>query len=93
MPDSPLRSLAPTLAALATLLSIGAVASAEVRTGPAMEISHSEARPPNRGPANWFTGAVTVAPLFDPKGASQVGGALVRFEPGARTAWHKHPLG
>lgn len=58
-----------------------------------MEISRSEARRLSRGPADWFTGTATITPLFDPKGPSQVGAALVRFEPGARTAWHKHPLG
>lgn len=59
----------------------------------AMEVSRTVARQPARGPADWFTGAVTVTPLFNPKGPSQVGGALVRFDPGSRTAWHKHPLG
>ena len=58
-----------------------------------MEVSRSAARPSAAGPAEWFTGAVRVTPLFDPKGVSQVGAALVRFEPGARTAWHRHPLG
>jgi len=61
--------------------------------GAAMEVSRGVARPPARGPDAWFTGAVTITPLFNPKGQSQVGAALVRFEPGARTAWHKHPLG
>jgi quercetin dioxygenase-like cupin family protein len=58
-----------------------------------MEISRGESRQPGRGPAQWFTGAATITPLFEPQGPSQVGAALVRFEPGARTAWHKHPLG
>ncbi len=58
-----------------------------------MEVSRSAARHPARGPGAWFTGAVTITPLFNPKGRSEVGAALVRFEPGARTAWHKHPLG
>jgi quercetin dioxygenase-like cupin family protein len=58
-----------------------------------MEVSRSETRQPRRGPADWFTGAATITPLFEPEGRSQVGAALVRFEPGARTAWHKHPLG
>ncbi len=58
-----------------------------------MELSRSATRKPVRGSSEWFTGAATITPLFDPKGASQVGAALVRFEPGARTAWHKHPLG
>ena len=58
-----------------------------------MEVSRSATRQPTRGSSEWFTGTATITPLFDPKGASQVGAALVRFEPGARTAWHKHPLG
>lgn len=58
-----------------------------------MEVSRSATRQPIVGPENWFTGATTITPLFDPKGSSQVGAALVRFDPGARTAWHKHPLG
>ena len=57
------------------------------------EISRSADRRPAAGPADWFTGDVTITPLFDPKGSSQVGAAQVRFEPGARTAWHRHPLG
>lgn len=68
--------------------------TAEVATDAnTMAISRSAARRPTTGPANWFTGNVTITPLFDPKGPSQVGAALVRFEPGARTAWHRHPLG
>ncbi len=59
----------------------------------AMVVSRSDVRQPSRGPIDWFTGSVTITPLFDPKGRSHVGAALVRFEPGARTAWHKHPLG
>ncbi len=58
-----------------------------------MKLSRSASRLPALGPAHYFTGAVTITPLFDAEGPSQVGAALVRFEPGARTAWHKHPLG
>jgi len=58
-----------------------------------MEISRGNAREPMPGPAQYFTGRATITPLFDAKGPSQVGAALVRFEPGARTAWHAHPLG
>jgi quercetin dioxygenase-like cupin family protein len=58
-----------------------------------MEISRSGTRNPSRGPVEYFTGTATITPLFDPEGPSQVGAALVRFEPGARTAWHTHPLG
>jgi quercetin dioxygenase-like cupin family protein len=58
-----------------------------------MEISRRSSRPGIPGPANWFTSRATIAPLFDAKGPSQVGAAFVTFEPGARTAWHIHPLG
>jgi quercetin dioxygenase-like cupin family protein len=61
--------------------------------GGRMIISRSNERRPTPGPAEYFTGAATITPLFDAKGRSQVGAALVRFEPGARTAWHSHPLG
>lgn len=58
-----------------------------------MEVSRDYMRLPIRGPEDWFAGAVTITPLFDPRESFQVGAALVRFEPGARTAWHVHPLG
>ncbi len=46
-----------------------------------------------KGPADWFTGAVRIDPLFQPTDPARVAGASVTFEPGARTAWHTHPLG
>lgn len=46
-----------------------------------------------KGPADWFTGTVRFDPLFDAKEPSRVDGLGVTFEPGARTAWHTHPLG
>jgi quercetin dioxygenase-like cupin family protein len=46
-----------------------------------------------RGPADWFTGTVRLDPMFDAEDPSRVSGASVSFEPGARTAWHTHPLG
>jgi quercetin dioxygenase-like cupin family protein len=58
-----------------------------------MQITRSGERQSTEGPAEYFTGAATIAPLFDPQGPSQVGAASVAFEPGARTAWHTHPLG
>jgi len=45
------------------------------------------------GPTEWFTGAVRIDPLFRAPDPARVGGASVTFEPGARTAWHTHPLG
>lgn len=45
------------------------------------------------GPADWFTGKVRIDPLFQPRDSARAAGASVTFEPGARTAWHTHPLG
>ena len=58
-----------------------------------MEIQRCGARPSGRGPAEWFTGSVRVDPLFNAREPSRASGAAVTFEPGARTAWHTHPLG
>jgi quercetin dioxygenase-like cupin family protein len=58
-----------------------------------MEIMRAGARPSAKGPTDWFTGAVRVDPLFNPHAPERVQGAQVTFEPGARTAWHTHPLG
>jgi quercetin dioxygenase-like cupin family protein len=58
-----------------------------------MEIKRSGTQPSRKGPADWFTGAVRIDPLFDAPDPARVGGASVTFEPGARTAWHTHPLG
>ena len=58
-----------------------------------MDIKRSGAQPSTKGSAEWFTGAVRVDPLFNPLDPARVSGALVTFEPGARTAWHTHPLG
>lgn len=46
-----------------------------------------------KGPDDWFTGSVRIDPLFAKKEATKAAGALVTFEPGARTAWHTHPAG
>ena len=58
-----------------------------------MEIRRSGSQPSGKGPAEWFTGAVRVDPLFSHEDPARVAGAHVTFEPGARTAWHTHPLG
>jgi quercetin dioxygenase-like cupin family protein len=58
-----------------------------------MEIKRSGSRPSRKGPAENFTGSVRIDPLFDPPDPARSYGALVTFEPGARTAWHTHPLG
>jgi quercetin dioxygenase-like cupin family protein len=46
-----------------------------------------------KGPEDWFTGTVRIDPLFDPEAPARAAAASVTFEPGARTAWHTHPLG
>jgi quercetin dioxygenase-like cupin family protein len=56
-----------------------------------MDIWHSGAQPSVRGPDAYFTGTVRIDAPF--KGRGELGGATVTFEPGARTAWHTHPLG
>ncbi|HET8911399.1 MAG TPA: cupin domain-containing protein [Ktedonobacteraceae bacterium] len=58
-----------------------------------MDIKRSGSRPSGKGPEAYFTGAVRVDPLFDAPTPARVRGASVTFEPGARTAWHTHPLG
>jgi quercetin dioxygenase-like cupin family protein len=58
-----------------------------------MDISRAGSRASARGPEAWFTGTVRIDPLFNPFDAERVQGAQVTFEPGARTAWHTHPLG
>ena len=58
-----------------------------------MEIKRIGSQPSNKGPADWFTGIVRIDPLFQAPAPARVSGASVTFEPGARTAWHTHPLG
>ena len=58
-----------------------------------MDIKRSGSQPSGTGPAEWFTGRVRVDPLFQAPDPARVLGASVTFEPGARTAWHTHPLG
>jgi len=58
-----------------------------------MDIKRSGSQPSGKGPAEYFTGTVRVDPLFNPPAPARVLGASVTFEPGARTAWHTHPLG
>ena len=58
-----------------------------------MQIKRVGSRPSGQGPVDWFTGRVRIDPLFDAHEPARAGGASVTFEPGARTAWHTHPLG
>jgi|ERR1051326_7171314 quercetin dioxygenase-like cupin family protein len=58
-----------------------------------MEVKRSGSQQPSKGRAEWFTGKVQIQPLFEAPEPARVRGASVTFEPGARTAWHTHPLG
>jgi quercetin dioxygenase-like cupin family protein len=58
-----------------------------------MEIKKNGIQPSARGPVDWFTGSVRIDSAFQRSSPARVGGAVVTFEPGARTAWHTHPLG
>jgi len=58
-----------------------------------MDIKRSGSQLSSKGPAEYFTGAVRIDPLFQANAPARALGASVTFEPGARTAWHTHPLG
>jgi quercetin dioxygenase-like cupin family protein len=58
-----------------------------------MNIKRIGTQPSNQGPSDWFTGTVRIDPLFQADAPGRAIGASVTFEPGARTAWHTHPLG
>ncbi|HZZ75423.1 MAG TPA: cupin domain-containing protein [Puia sp.] len=58
-----------------------------------MEIVRNGSQASAKGSADWFTGSVRIDPLFSKKESTRGAGALVTFEPGARTAWHIHPAG
>ena len=58
-----------------------------------MQTTRSGSQPSSMGPVDWFTGSVRIDSPFQRNAPARVGGAIVTFEPGARTAWHTHPLG
>jgi quercetin dioxygenase-like cupin family protein len=58
-----------------------------------VEIRRGGSQPSAKGPADWFTGTVRIDPQINTPAPSRLGVAKVTFEPGARTAWHTHPLG
>lgn len=58
-----------------------------------MDITKACSQPATDGPDEYFTGSVRLDPLFDPGDEARAAGVSVTFEPGARTAWHTHPLG
>ena len=80
-------------AALAIAVILRAQVTASVRQESSMEIKRAGSQPSSKGPADWFTGTVRIDPLFQAHAPARTSGASVTFEPGARTAWHTHPLG
>ena len=58
-----------------------------------MDIRRVGTQPSGKGPPEWFTGTVRIDPLYKAPAPARAAGASVTFEPGARTAWHAHPLG
>ena len=58
-----------------------------------MELKRAGTQPSSKGPAENFSGSVRIDPLFQGHEPSRASGASVTFEPGARSAWHTHPLG
>jgi quercetin dioxygenase-like cupin family protein len=73
--------------------SANSASPAATQTQGDLRISRPGSQASARGPADWFTGSVRVDPMFPATAPSRVSGALVTFEPGARSAWHTHPVG
>jgi quercetin dioxygenase-like cupin family protein len=77
----------------ATLQQIIKITFKAKQRTPKMDIKQSGSQPSTKGPAEYFTGTVRIDPLFQANDPARAVGASVTFEPGARTAWHTHPLG
>jgi quercetin dioxygenase-like cupin family protein len=77
----------------ATAASLIALVPAPALAQDAITVTRSGAQPSTKGSAQFFTGSVRVDPLFPANAPSRVSGGLVTFEPGARSAWHTHPVG
>jgi len=71
----------------------GAVSTTSAPDSQVIKITRSGAQPSRKAPAEYFTGSVRIDPLFEANDPGRTSGASVTFEPGARTAWHTHPLG
>lgn len=81
------------LATLTTTVAVLLPLAAGAQSALGLEIKRNGSQPSAKGPADFFTGTVRVDPLFQPETPWQSRGGTVTFEPGARTAWHTHPLG
>ena len=95
--DVPRRAFLKSVGVAAITLPAFACSRPEVprakREESHMEIKRAGSQPSAKGPAEWFTGTVRIDPLFAAHDPGRAAGAGVTFEPGARTAWHTHPLG
>jgi quercetin dioxygenase-like cupin family protein len=76
----------------ALFLSVAPAVAQPIKEEP-MKLYRNGTQPSQKGPADWFTGAVRIDPLNTAPAPARHGAARVTFEPGARTAWHTHPLG
>jgi quercetin dioxygenase-like cupin family protein len=88
-----MKQIATLATILAAAASFGIYKATPSGGDEAMEISHDESRPATEGPADTFTGQVSVKPLFNPNAVRTFSSAEVTFTPCARTAWHTHPAG
>jgi quercetin dioxygenase-like cupin family protein len=86
------RHMLAAAGGLAVLAAAGPAGATEGRKA-TMEIRRSGSRPSAKGQTEYFTGTVRIDPLFEAPDPARGYGSSVTFEPGARTAWHTHPLG
>ncbi len=86
-------AVAATVLTFPAILRAQTTISAIQRKELDMEIKRVGTQASAKGPADWFTGTVRIDPLFQANAPARASGASVRFEPGARSAWHTHPLG
>jgi len=77
----------------ATLMSLCLLSAVSGESSQAIAVTRSGSQPSRQGPADNFTGSVRIDPLFNATAPSRTSGGRATFEPGARTAWHTHPLG
>jgi quercetin dioxygenase-like cupin family protein len=82
-----------TLSAVAASAPAAASISMAAPSGDSLTITRAGSRPTQPGPADWFTGTVRIEPMFAATDSSRAAASSVSFEPGARTAWHRHPRG
>jgi 4-carboxymuconolactone decarboxylase len=88
-----MRALSTVVVSLFLLLTASAQTEQESQNTPPIRITRAGSQPAQKGPADRFTGSVRVEPLFGVNAPSRTSGGSVTFEPGARSAWHSHPLG